>query len=221
MIRLPGFRRVFRVAFGRRGVDKDIDEEIAFHLDTRTEELIEEGVDPRLAREMAEQEFGDARRYRAELRAGGRRKARRVRRVEVFDSLRQDLVFGTRQLWKKKGFTAAAVVTLALGIGATATIFSVVNAVVLRPLPFHQPDSLVRLYELTPQGRTYTTSEPTLLDWQVMPRSFQAVGAYTFNRVALAGEGEPEWVTGGRVTHNFLPMLGIEPLIGRTIFQIC
>ncbi|MFG1691736.1 ABC transporter permease, partial [Gemmatimonadota bacterium] len=215
MIRLPEFRRVFRVAIGRRGVDKDIDEEIAFHLDTRTEELIEEGVDPRQARDRAEQEFGEPRRYRAELRAGGRRKARRVRRVEVFDSLRQDLVYAVRQLWKNKGFTSAAVVALALGIGATTAIFSVVNAVVLRPLPFHQPDSLVRLYELTPQGRRYTTSEPTLLDWQVMPRSFQGVGAYTFARVTLTGQGEPESVTGGMVTHNLLPLLGIEPILGR------
>jgi putative ABC transport system permease protein len=215
MSRIQGLKRVFRLAFGRSGAYKDIDEELQFHLDSRVEELVRGGTVPEEARARALREFGGFRRYRNELRKLGRRRAARERRADFFGALRQDLSYAARQLRRSRGFTLAAVLTLAVGIGATTTIFGVMKAVILDPLPFREPQALFRLYEVTPQGRTYTTSEPTLLDWQAQARAFEGIGAYTFASMTLLGHGEPTVLTGGRVSHNLLGLLGLDVTLGR------
>jgi predicted permease len=133
-----------------------------------------------------------------------------------------DLRFALRQLLKHPGFTAAATICLALGIGATTGIFSVVNAVLLRPLPYVEPDRLVRLYTEFPGfpngGLTrFPFSQPEYLDLKREVRSWQAIEGWTKSGVNLAGEHEPTRATACFVTGGLLPMLGVPPLIGRTI----
>ena len=121
----------------------EVDEELAFHLDMRTREYAERGLEPRAARESALARFGDFEDVRRTCRTIAEGRERDMRRREWLGELKQDLAFAWRQLVKNPGFTAVAVGTLALGMGATAAIFSALYAVVLRPLPYPQADEIV------------------------------------------------------------------------------
>ena len=125
--------------------------------------------------------------------------------------MRRDL-FG-----KSPGFTAVAAVTLALGVGANTAIFSVVNAVMLRPLPFSNPDGLVRLWESDPEhGRpTFSLSHPNFLDWRTEAHSFQAMAAMTNGTFTLTTGTDAESVQGLNVTATFLTTLDVTPVLGR------
>ena len=135
-----------RVAW-RPKVDREVDDELAFHLEMRTREYIERGMDPASARREAEKRFGNVRRMRATLEHLGQGRNRHMQRTEYLSELRQDIGFAWRQLVKNPGFTAIAVLTLALGIGGTTAIFSAVYAVVLRPLPIADPARLMVVAE--------------------------------------------------------------------------
>jgi putative ABC transport system permease protein len=130
-------------------------------------------------------------------------------------TLWQDLRYGARMLWKKPGFTVIAVITLALGIGANTAIFSVVNAALLRPLPFDHPERLVMVYSRTSGGSRDSTSWPDLLDWRGQSRSFAHLSAFVTQSVNLTGREEPGRVVGGFVSADFFKMLGVEPAPGR------
>jgi len=133
-----------------------------------------------------------------------------------------DLRFAFRQLVKNPGFTAVAVLTLGLGIGANTAIFSVVNAVLLRPLPFKEPDRLVTVWERDPkQGYEQNlASTGTFLDWQRQNQCFEAMAIFQANQgVALGGAGEPERVTGATVSVNLIDVLGVSPLLGRSFIK--
>lgn len=137
------------------------------------------------------------------------------RRLE--DEMFQDLRFGVRMLFRNKMFTLAAVLSLAIGIGATSAIFSVVNGVVLRPLPYQQPEQLVRLWHSKPQiGMTnMVISGGNVQVWRERMQSFAGVAAFASTASILTGEGEPEELRGARVSANLLPLLGYQPLLGR------
>ncbi len=135
----------------------------------------------------------------------------------MIEALGHDLSFAFRRIWKSPGFSLVAISFLALGIGTTTTIFSVVNAVALRPLDFPEPERLVRVSELTPQGGLYSTSEPTLLDWRAMNRSFEELAGYDQPTLNLTGQGEPERVNALAASHSLLQVLGIAPKLGRAI----
>ncbi|MGH9789525.1 MAG: ABC transporter permease [Candidatus Acidiferrales bacterium] len=133
------------------------------------------------------------------------------------ETLWQDVRYGARQLARSPGFTAVAVLTLALGIGANTAIFSVANAVLLQPLPFKEPDRLVRLWESNP-GRNGPFFRATALnynDWVQQNRGFESIAAAEWGTFNLTGAGEPERLLGRRVTGNFFPLLGVEPALGR------
>jgi predicted permease len=134
------------------------------------------------------------------------------------DQLIKDIRYGLRGLWKRPGFTAVAVITLALGIGANAAIFSVVNAVLLRPLQFREPERLAILWEdATVVGFPRTTPAPAnYVDWKTQAQSFEDVAATHESSMNLTGDGEPERVPTRRVTANFFSLLGVPPLIGRS-----
>ncbi len=218
MIRLQGFRPVFRLAMGRRGLSKDIDEEIEFHLASRTEELAREGVDLRAARDIAVQEFGDVRRIRRELRGSGRRRARRTRGTEMLEAARQDIGFAVRQLWRSKGFTTAALLTLGVGIGANVAMFSVANLALFRALPFPDADRLVAGRTAWPGGGIgWTVSAPDYYDIRDEVAAFEATSAITpFSRdFTITGEGEPERVPGVWISPGLFRTLGVSPLLGR------
>jgi predicted permease len=126
----------------------------------------------------------------------------------------QDLRYAFRMLAKNPGFTAIAVVTLALGIGANTALFSVVNGVLLNPLPFHEPDRLVAVYSKTSEGQD-SISYPNFLDWQRENRSFSALAAFRPYDFNLTGLGEPERVKSNMVSYSFFPVLGVKLVEGR------
>jgi putative ABC transport system permease protein len=131
------------------------------------------------------------------------------------DQLLHDVRYALRSLAKAPGFTAIVVLTLALGIGANTAIFSVLNAVLLRPLPFADPDRLVVVRETYGQGQTGSVSGPNLLDWRERSRGFAGLAAIRASSRALAGDGEPEEVFIAMVTADFFQVLGVAPALGR------
>ena len=132
------------------------------------------------------------------------------------DSLLQDLRYAVRSLMRRPAFAAVVVLTLALGIGANTAIFSVVNAVLLRPLPYADPERLVMAWGRYPEfGRT-STSLPDFVDWKAGATSFAQMAALHNSVFNLTGDGEPEQLTADRVSANFFPTLGVRPQLGRT-----
>jgi len=127
----------------------------------------------------------------------------------------RDLAYGVRQMVRHRGFTAVAVVTLALGIGGTTAIFSVFNALVLNPLPYAEPHRLVWVAEALPHAAEEFTPAPHFLEWRDKSRTLAQVGAYTPEFVTLTDAGDPERLDGSRASASFLPTLGVTPLVGR------
>ena len=129
----------------------------------------------------------------------------------------QDLKYGLRMLAKNPGFTAVAVITLALGIGANSAIFSVVYRALLRPLPYQKPDRLLILAESRSQmdAEFADASYPDYLDWVSQVHTFESLAAFSGNNVILTASGSPETVFATRVTSNFFSTLGIKPKLGR------
>jgi hypothetical protein len=133
-------------------------------------------------------------------------------------TLLQDIRYGARTLWSRPGFTAVAVLTLALGIGANTAIFSLVNAVLLKPLPFPDAERLVMIWEdASSIGFPQNTPAPAnYVDWKTQTNSFEEMAALQTVSYNLTGAGEPQKVAGHAVTANLLPMLGVRPALGRT-----
>jgi putative ABC transport system permease protein len=134
-------------------------------------------------------------------------------------TLIQDIKYGFRKLLKSPGFTVVAVLTLALGIGANTTIFSVVNAVLIKPLPFRDPDQLVRLSTIDSDGNSGPASYPDFEDWRRQARSFEYLAAYTPQSSDFIAGGEPERLHGVCVSQSFFPLLGVNACIGRTFHE--
>ncbi|HEX8501472.1 MAG TPA: ABC transporter permease [Pyrinomonadaceae bacterium] len=133
-------------------------------------------------------------------------------------TLLKDVRFGARSLWRRPGFTLVAVVTLALGVGANTAIFSVVNAVLLKPLPLKEAERLVLVYETTAQTPRDYVSVPNLEDYRAGARSFEGFATFVPQSVNLTGGGsEPERVVGAFVTSSFFPVVGVEPRLGRAL----
>jgi predicted permease len=131
-------------------------------------------------------------------------------------TLLQDLRYGIRMLAKSPGFTALAVITLALGIGANTAIFSVINSVVLRPLPFHEPGRLVALWQTESAPGNFPLTGPDYLDWQAQSGTLEAMSLYSWERTANAsGTGEPEAASAISTQANFFTVLGVQPQFGR------
>ncbi|HEX8088741.1 MAG TPA: ABC transporter permease, partial [Blastocatellia bacterium] len=131
-------------------------------------------------------------------------------------TLWQDVRYGARMLRKQPTFTAVAVMTLALGIGANSAIFSIVNSVLLRPLQLKEPDQLARLYETLPQGGTGSVSFPNLKDWREQSDAFTGIAAYQLGDFNLQGPDHPERVNGATVSPDFFDVLEAPPALGRT-----
>jgi len=131
-------------------------------------------------------------------------------------TIKQDVRYGIRTLAKNPGFVAVTVITLALGIGANTAIFSVVNAVLLRPLPYKDPASLVAFHSLNlSSGESFGISPADYLDWKQQTQSFDQLALYTFGSFTIKDQEHPEDIPAGRVSTNFFQTLGVEPLLGR------
>ena len=133
------------------------------------------------------------------------------------DELVTDLRYTFRALCKSPGFTIVVMLTLALGIGANTAIFSIVNCVLLRPLPYENPNQLVSVYWKTQEEPEVSFSYPDFLDCQRQTRAFSAMAAYLYENYTLLGKGDPEWLNAERVSADFFPILNVKPLLGRTI----
>ncbi|HKT68174.1 MAG TPA: ABC transporter permease [Terriglobales bacterium] len=135
------------------------------------------------------------------------------------DTLLQDIRYALRTLRRSRGFAAVAVITLALGIGANTAMFSIVNAVLLRPVPYNNPERLLKLYTSMPQFREASVSYPNFLDWQRRSRSFDLMAAYRHDSFNLTGQANPERLRGEMASATIFPLLGIKPIIGRTFTE--
>lgn len=160
------FRRPLRAILWKMSVREEVFQELEFHIEMRARELVSKGMSAEEARALAIARFGDIRDVDAKCQRIARGRDRDMRIVEWLDELKQDLVFAARQMRRAPLVTALVVGMLGLGIGATTAVFSVVNAVMLRPLPFPEPDRLVRVYEKTPEGERFSTSDAIFLDFQ-------------------------------------------------------
>ncbi len=190
-------------------VQKDIREEFQFHLDMRIEEKVKSGMSPEAARREAMREFGNQTLLREkgwDERGGG-----------FLETLLRDLTYGFRTLLRKPLLTVTALLTLGLGIGANTAVFSVINATLLAPMPFLQPDRLMTLWEVhTTRGLGQVEMAPAnYIDVRKQSRSFQAIGAWLETRVNLTGVAEPQRLNGMLVSDNLFRILGARPIIGR------
>ena len=214
------FRRYFRLDL-RRGaqLDADIDAELKFHVESRIDDLVARGVRSDVARETAIREFGDLQRITRACRGIGRQRERDMRIKEWLDSVVADVAFGWRSLRRAPAFAAVAVVTLALGIGATSAIFSVVSAVLLRALPYAEASRIVHLGEHNRNDahRSATTSTPNYEDWRRRSRSFAAIGIYDGWSPVLTGRGDPARLSASDVSASVFDVLRIAPVLGRPI----
>jgi putative ABC transport system permease protein len=143
-------------------------------------------------------------------------KAQKSTKGTKMNTLWQDLQFGLRMLLKRPGVTAIAVLTLALGIGANTAIFSVVNAVLLNPLPYREPDRLVALWQTSPQYGRVRTSPGNFFDWKKQNTVFEDVVAFGASTLTLTGDGEPEQLLGTRISSGYFAVIGVDPILGRT-----
>src|SRR3954454_17902719 len=193
-----------RAMLGREAVIGDIDEELRLHLEMEAEANAGRGMQPEEARRAALRTFGnlDSVRERAyEVRGGG-----------LLETLAQDLRYAVRMLAKRPGFTAVAALTLALGVGANTAIFSVVEAVLLRPLPYRHAGRVVMVWEsYRPNGGKRNVISPAnFLDWREQAKSFDEMATFVDLPFGLTGAGEPEEVPGQLVTPNLFALLGVR-----------
>jgi putative ABC transport system permease protein len=196
-------------------VADEVDAELAFHVEMRTREYIARGLDPELARANAIGRFGDLQRVNETCRRIGEGRERDMRRAEWIQEMGQDARYALRQLARMPGFTAVAALTLAIGIGATTAIFSIVHAVVLKPLPFPEPDRLVRVYTNS-RGTNSSTSAANFVAWRERSRSFSQIVPVEYRNFTLLTADRPaEQVTGARVSADFFPALRIGMRLGR------
>jgi putative ABC transport system permease protein len=202
-------RRRLAVLFHRDRFARDLQEEMQNHLEMQAEENELNGMDPSEARHAAQRRFGNSALIAEE--------SRDTWGWGPLERLARDVKIAFRRLGRDRAFTFVAVLTLALGIGANSAIFSAVNTVLLRPLPFRDPGRLVGLisHNLAAGYPRFQNSLPDILDWKAQNHSFEDIailGASGFN---LTGEGDPEQINGLAVSANLLPMLGLQPVLGR------
>lgn len=202
--------------------ENGIVEELAGHLEDRYQEMLARGASGEEARLAALRELSDGELLVRELRRLERQLGTEslvlgARRTNMLGNLWQDLRFGLRLIRKNPGFSAVVVLTLAIGIGANTAIFSVVNTVMLRSLPFKDADRLVRLDESNPERGwpTFSVSHPNFLDWRDRNQTFTAIAATAGASATLGTAGEIEVVRSSAVTADFLTVLGATPLMGR------
>jgi putative ABC transport system permease protein len=204
---LSKMKTALRALLRRSQAEHELDEELQQHIDRQTEQNVRLGMNPEEARLAARKSFGGV-----ELAKDQSRDARGARWIE---DLVQDLHYGARMLAKNPGFTLIAVLTLALGIGANTAIFSIVNGVLLKALPYDQPDQLVELWEAPRAGVWGGVSPGAFLDWKGESASFESLSLLLNIDLNLTGEGEPERISGVKMSAGGLQILRARPLLGR------
>lgn len=215
-------RRSLRSWLWRVPVEQEVEEEIALHLELRTRELEARGMDPGSARQQALQRMGDVRSVKRELMELSRRRDREMKITTWLEELRDDVRFALRQLRGAPAFTLIAVTTLALGIGANSAIFALVDATLLRPLPFGEPERIVAIHETSASTNRGAASPNNMNDWSARSRSFERIAGYTpgVGGMVMAGvDGNAETVARQWVSAGIFDVLGVKPIAGRTFLQ--
>jgi predicted permease len=201
---------IIRRLIHRRRAEQELDEEIRAHLEMEVERNVADGMSPEEARMAARRSFGSVALSKEDSRA-----VWGSRSLEIFW---QDLRYGVRMLLKRKGFTAVATLTLALGIGANTAVFSVINAVLIRSLPFAEADQLVMIWETQPDVRGPLGSYLDFQDWRAQAQSFQGMAAFSNKnrgKAELTGHSETIEAHGMLISHDLFPLLGLKPILGR------
>jgi predicted permease len=202
-------------------VEREVDEEFSFHVDMRVRELVGRGWTEDDARAEAIRRFGDMDRVKADCRDLGAGRNVRMNRQVWRDEIRQDFRYAVRQLRRAPSFAAIAILTLGIAVGANTAVFSVVNGVLLKPLPYPEPDQLAVLWTryLPPSGfdiPKFALSGPEFLDYRESTEAFGSLGAYATGTRSLTGEGvDAERVGVALYTVDVLPALGVRPRLGR------
>jgi predicted permease len=194
--------------FGRQDRDSDLDDEIRSHLNMAARDRIQNGQSVRDARDAVIKDFGNVglvKEATREMWSGA-----------SLEAFWQDLRYGARMLAKSPGFALIAILTLAVGIGANTAIFSVVNGVLLNPLPYPHPEQIVSMFTEMPNFKDGSISYPNFEDWRRTNNSFSSIAAYRSNGFDLTEHGEPERLHGEMISAGFFEIFGVAPILGRT-----
>src|SRR5271155_1951109 len=199
--------------FSRRRLFGDLSDEIQAHLDEKIAELVASGMSRKQATAAARRQFGNVTLVEEH--------SREVWRWPSLEDFLMDIRFALRMLHNNPGFAAVAVLTLALGIGANTALFSVIDAVLLRPLPFRDPGRLIAALcvDLRDANRGGEISYPAFLDWRSQNHSFDAMSVWNASSFTYTGGDQPESVRSAVVSANLFSMLGVSPALGRTFTQ--
>jgi putative ABC transport system permease protein len=198
-----GLRSLFR----KEQVSQELDEELNGFLEMAAEEKMKQGMSRKDAFRAVRLERGNLEVTKQVIHTAGWESS--------VETSWQDVRFGARMLRKSPGFTTVAVITLALGIGANTAIFSVINSILLRPLPYREPSRLIVLNETTPKIGDVSVSYQNFLDWRATSHTFSQMAAVASVDFNLAGVAQPENISGDAVSPNFLSMMGVRPILGR------
>jgi putative ABC transport system permease protein len=204
---LRSFLARLAALFTRRRRDRELTDELESHLQMHIDDNLRRGMSP------------DEAHRRAVLELGGVEQTKEIYRerrgLPMIETLLQDLRFGARTLARNPGFTAVAILTLALGIGATTAIFSVVYGVLLRPLPYRDSNRIMAVFEINPEGHRSHLADPNFDDFRDQSRSFQTIAKYGENVVSVSGARQPTRTSVANVSPDFLKVFGIQPILGR------
>src|SRR5262245_19624780 len=208
---LSKMKRVLRALLRRSEVERELNEELRYHVEQQTEQNIRLGMSPEEAHTAARKAFGGMEQ--------AKERSRDVRGSRWLGELWQDLRYGVRLLKRQPGLTIIAILTMALGIGANTAIFSVVNALLLRPLPYRQPEQLVKVFQSRPdpaKGMLPSIwSYPRFEILRDQNQSFAAVAGFKESPYNLTGTDAPERLQLEFVSAGYFPMLGVEAMVGR------
>ena len=203
-----GWRRL-RTIIGRRSVEDGLGEEIRFHIEQQTAKNIRHGMDPAEAKRRAFVQFGGVEHVKEQTRD-------EFRSAFLEDFIR-DLRYGARVMRRAKAFAFVSILTLGLGIGAATAVFSAINGVLLSPLPYPEPDRIVRLFQIDNTGRRMgNVSEPNFEDWKERTRSSRAMALMSSGAVPVAIGTETTMINGASVSREFFDVMGQAPSAGRT-----
>ena len=212
-------KRSLRSWLWRVPIDDEIDEELDLHVEIRTREFVAGGMDPAAARALAIKRLGDVATLKRTMAGLARKRDREMHVTLRLEEFWHDLKFAFRQLRHSPGFTLVATLTLALGIGANSAIFALVDATLLRPLPYREPDRLVAIWERTDTNPRRFASPLNMLDWNTRSATFEKIAGFvpSVGGMVMAGaDGNAETVSRQWVTSGIFDVLGVTPIAGRT-----
>src|SRR5437763_7098606 len=208
---LTRFSRLFRNLTRRRTVERDLADEVSAYVDLSTQRKMKEGLSETEARRAALVELGGTEQVK-EL-------VRHARTGHFIENRLQDVRYAFRTLRKAPMFSLTVVAVLALGIGSTALMFTIVNSVLLKGPPFPEADRLVMLWQDLPQEKLVSFSTREFTVWREQSQLFENMAAMTGSGFTITGRGEPELVLGQQVTPSFFPTLRLKPVLGRTFLD--